>query len=39
MNITPDACRKRKERVSRKLGLESGSDLYSFLYSYNDKMD
>lgn len=39
MNITPDACRKRKERVSRKLGLESGSDLYSFLYSYNDKTD
>ena len=39
MNITPDACRKRKERISRKLGLENGSDLYSFLYSYSGSLE
>lgn len=32
-SITPDACRKRKERVSKKIGLESSSQLYDFLYT------
>lgn len=32
-NITPQTCRKRKERVSKKLGLETSSQLYDYLYS------
>lgn len=35
MNITPDACRKRKERVRQKIGLEADSDLYTFLCSFS----
>ncbi len=34
-NITPEACRKRKERVSKKLGLTHGSYLYDYLYQMN----
>ena len=34
-NITPEACRKRKERVSKKLGLDHGSYLYDYLYQMN----
>ncbi|MEH6538024.1 MAG: tetratricopeptide repeat protein [Psychroserpens sp.] len=34
-NITPEACRKRKERVSKKLGLHHGSQLYDHLYKIN----
>lgn len=34
-NITPEACRKRKERVSKKLGLDRGSLLYDHLYQMN----
>ena len=30
-NITPEACRKRKERVSKKLGLHHGSQLHDHL--------
>lgn len=33
LSITLDACRKRKERVSKKLGLESANDLHSYLFS------
>lgn len=32
-SITLDACRKRKERVSKKLGLESANDLHNYLFS------
>ena len=32
-SITLDACRKRKERVSRKLGLDSANDLHDYLFS------
>lgn len=32
-NITIEACRKRKERVSKKLNLENSNDLYSYLSS------
>ncbi|MBW2936768.1 tetratricopeptide repeat protein [Aureisphaera sp. CAU 1614] len=30
-NITPDACRKRKERIGKKLGLKDTSNLYQYL--------
>jgi Tfp pilus assembly protein PilF len=30
-NITPDACRKRKERIGKKLDLKDTSDLYHYL--------
>lgn len=32
-NITPEACRKRKERISKKLGLSDNNDLYHYLAS------
>ncbi|WP_281766252.1 tetratricopeptide repeat protein [Neptunitalea lumnitzerae] len=31
LNITPDSCRKRKERVSKKMGLDSGKSLFEYL--------
>lgn len=31
MNITPDACRKRKERISKKMELSDKEDLYSYI--------
>jgi tetratricopeptide (TPR) repeat protein len=34
-NITHEACRKRKERVSKKLKLKASSDLHDFLYVFN----
>ena len=33
LSISPDACRKRKERISKKIGLTDGSELYDYLYS------
>ena len=30
-NITPEACRKRKERISKKVGLDNGESLYDYL--------
>ncbi|WP_196885520.1 tetratricopeptide repeat protein [Aureivirga sp. CE67] len=33
-NITPDACRKRKERISKKLNLENSGDLFDFLTNF-----
>lgn len=33
-NITPAACRKRKERISSKLSLSSGSDLNTYIFSF-----
>src|SRR5690606_923564 len=30
-NITQEACRKRKERISKKLGLDNGESLYEYL--------
>lgn len=30
-NITQEACRKRKERISKKIGLENGESLYEYL--------
>lgn len=30
-NITPEACRKRKERISKKVGLDNGESLYNYL--------
>jgi len=32
LNISLDACRKRKERISQKMGLKDSSALYSYLY-------
>ncbi|KGO87034.1 hypothetical protein Q765_07415 [Flavobacterium rivuli WB 3.3-2 = DSM 21788] len=32
LNISLDACRKRKERISQKMGLKDSSALYSHLY-------
>lgn len=34
LNITMDACRKRKERISRKMGIEDTSLLYNHLHSF-----
>ncbi len=31
LNITPEACRKRKERVSKKLELKESTQLYNYL--------
>lgn len=33
LSISPDACRKRKERISKKIGLTDGTELYDYLYS------
>ncbi len=30
-NITQEACRKRKERISKKIGLDNGESLYGYL--------
>jgi tetratricopeptide (TPR) repeat protein len=30
-NITQEACRKRKERISKKIGLDNGESLYEYL--------
>jgi len=32
LNISLDACRKRKERISQKIGLKDSTALYSYLY-------
>lgn len=31
LNITPEACRKRKERISKKMGIPDDTDLYFYL--------
>jgi len=31
MNITPEACRKRKERISKKIQLNENEDLYKYI--------
>jgi len=31
LNITPEACRKRKERIADKMGLPDNSDLYNYI--------
>lgn len=31
LNITPEACRKRKERIANKMGLPDNSDLYNYI--------
>jgi tetratricopeptide (TPR) repeat protein len=31
LNINPDSCKRKKIRISRKLGLDSSSDLYSYV--------
>tara|TARA_R110002012_G_scaffold179482_1_gene345119 strand:- start:5950 stop:7587 length:1638 start_codon:yes stop_codon:yes gene_type:complete len=33
LSISPDACRKRKERIAKKIGLSEGAELYDYLYS------
>lgn len=33
LNITLEACRKRKERISRKMNLEGENSLYDYLFS------
>jgi len=35
-NITAEACRKRKERIKSKIGLNSEDDLNTFLYSFSE---
>tara|TARA_R110002072_G_scaffold289032_6_gene455848 strand:+ start:2433 stop:3989 length:1557 start_codon:yes stop_codon:yes gene_type:complete len=32
LNITSDACRKRKERIGKKLGLEETREIYDYLF-------
>ena len=34
LNITLEACRKRKERISKKMSLEGENSLYDYLFSY-----
>lgn len=34
LNITPDSCKRRKIRISKKLGLESSTELYEYLCSF-----
>jgi len=31
LNITPDSCKRRKIRISKKLGLDSSTELYEYL--------
>lgn len=31
LNITPDSCKRRKIRLSKKLGLDTSSDLYNYI--------
>mgnify|MGYP000903216473 CR=1 FL=1 len=31
LNITPEACRKRRERIAKKLGLSENYDLYEYI--------
>ncbi|MDN3725132.1 tetratricopeptide repeat protein [Aequorivita sp. SDUM287046] len=31
LNITPDACRKRKERIAKKIGLQETAELFPYL--------
>ncbi len=31
MNITPESCKKRRTRISKKIGLETSADLYKYL--------
>jgi Flp pilus assembly protein TadD len=31
LNITPDACRKRKERIAKKMGLQETAELFPYL--------
>lgn len=33
LNITPDACRKRKERISKKMGCQETAELYQYLFT------
>ena len=34
LNITPDSCKRRKIRLSKKLGLQSSTELYEYLCSF-----
>lgn len=34
LSITPEACRKRKERISKKMALEDSTQLFSYLSSF-----
>jgi hypothetical protein len=34
LNITPDSCKRRKIRLSQKLGLESATDLYGYMAKF-----
>ncbi|QQX75255.1 MULTISPECIES: helix-turn-helix transcriptional regulator [Aequorivita] len=33
LNISPDACRKRKERIAKKIGLAERTEIHDYLYS------
>jgi tetratricopeptide (TPR) repeat protein len=34
MNITPDSCKKRKTRISQKLGLSNAAELYEYVCKF-----
>ena len=36
LNVNPDSCKRRKIRISKKLGLASSADLYSYLINLSD---
>ncbi|MDE6670164.1 MAG: hypothetical protein K2K26_10855 [Muribaculaceae bacterium] len=37
LNVNPDSCKRRKIRISKKLGLASSADLYAYLLHLSDK--
>lgn len=39
LNINPESCKRRKIRLSKKLGLESSADLYAHVLSMTEKAD
>lgn len=36
LNINPDSCKRRKIRLSKKMGLESSADLYAYLLALDE---
>lgn len=36
LNVNPDSCKRRKIRISKKLGLASSADLYSYLINLSE---
>lgn len=39
LNINPDSCKRRKIRLSKKMGLESSADLYAYLLALDESQE